>query len=69
VKFVGHLSLVLIGLFLVFTHQAPILDFLGGALHSQWSWLTAAAVVIFVPVFAFLYGSVTQLALRLLRIE
>jgi hypothetical protein len=31
--------------------------------------LAAAAVVVFVPTFAFLYGSVTQLALRLLRIE
>jgi hypothetical protein len=69
VKFVGHLSLVLIALFLVFSHQAEILDFLGGTLHSRLSWQTAAAVVVFVPVFAFLYGSVTQLALRLLRIE
>jgi hypothetical protein len=69
VKFVGHFSLVLIALFLVFTHQAAVLDFLGGHLHSHVSWLAAAAVVLFVPMFAFLYGSVTQLALRLLRIE
>jgi cytidylate kinase len=69
VKFVGHSSLVLIALVLVLTHQAEVLDFLGGALHARMSWLTAAAVVVFVPVFAFLYGSVTQLALRLLRIE
>ena len=69
VKFVGHSSLVLISLILVFTHQAEVLDFLGGPLHSRYRWLTAAAVVGFVPVFAFLYGSVTALALRLLRIE
>jgi cytidylate kinase len=69
VKFVGHLSLVLIALLLVFNHQAEVLDFLGGPLHSRLSWLTAVAVVVFVPIFAFLYGSVTQLALRLLRIE
>ena len=69
VKFVGHLGLVLIALFLVFNNQAAILDVLGGALHSRLAWLTAAAVVVFVPVFAFLYGSVTQLALRLLRID
>jgi len=69
VKFVGHLSLVLLALFLVFSHQAEVLDFLGGPLHSRVSWLTAVVVVVFVPVFAFLYGSVTQLALRLLRIE
>jgi cytidylate kinase len=69
VKFVGHSTLVLIALYLVFTHQTEILDFLGGPLHARYGWLTAAAVVVFVPVFAFLYGSVTQLALRLLRIE
>lgn len=69
VKFVGHLSLVLIALFLVFNHQAAILDFLGGPLHDRVRWQAAVAVLVFVPVFAFLYGSVTQLALRLLRIE
>jgi hypothetical protein len=69
VKFVGHLGLVLIACFLVFSHQAEILDILGGALHARMSWQTAAAVVVFVPIFAFLYGSVTALALRLLRIE
>jgi len=69
VKFVGHLSLVLLACFLIFRHQAEILDFLGGALHARFSWQTAAAVGVFVPVFAFLYGSVTALALRLLRIE
>jgi len=68
-KFIGHLSLVVIALYLVLTHQTVILNVLGGPLHSQWSWQTAAAVAVFVPVFAFLYGSVTQLALRLLRIE
>jgi cytidylate kinase len=69
VKFVGHLGLVLTALYLVFTHQPGIVDFLGGPLHSRLPWLTALAVVVFVPIFAFLYGSVTQLALRLLRIE
>jgi hypothetical protein len=69
VKFVGHSTLVLMALFLVFTHQAEVLDFLGGALHARLSWLAAVVVVVCVPVFAFLYGSVTQLALRLLRIE
>ncbi len=69
VKFVGHLSLVFFALFLVFSHQAEVLDFIGGSLHSRVPWLSAVAVVIFVPVFAFLYASVTQLALRLLRIE
>jgi len=69
VKFIAHLSLVLIAVLLVFNNQAEILDYLGGALHARFRWQTAAAVVVFVPAFAFLYGSVTQLALRLLRIE
>jgi cytidylate kinase len=68
-KFVGHLGLVVIALFLVFSHQAEVLDFLGGPLHARVPWLTAAVVVVFVPVFAFLFGGVTALALRLLRIE
>jgi cytidylate kinase len=69
VKFFGHLGLVLMALFFVFRHQEQILDVLGGPLHSQYAWQTAVAVAVLVPVFAFLYGSVTQLALRLLRIE
>ena len=69
VKFVAHLGLVLTALYLVFTHQTEINDFLGGPFHSNLPWITAVVVVVFVPVFAFLYGSVTQLALRLLRIE
>lgn len=68
-KFVGHLSLVLIAFYLVFSHQSEVLDLLGGPLHDRLPWLSAIAVVVFVPVFAFLFGSVTALALRLLRIE
>ena len=69
VKFLGHAALVLTAIVLVLSHQSVILDFLGGEIHARLSWLAAITVVVLVPVFAFLYGSVTQLALRLLRIE
>jgi len=69
VKSVSYLTLVLIAFYLVFTHQAEVLEFLGGTTHARMRWQGAIAVVIFVPLLAYLYSSVTAFALRLLRID
>jgi len=54
--------------FTVFRHQVPILRFLAGEGWEAKS-LAAAAVFIFVPAVAYLYGTVTKSFLKLIRME
>jgi hypothetical protein len=55
--------------FVVFSFQAPILDFLGGEIHEKWKWLAALGVALFVPCVAYAYGTVTGLLLKLIGID
>jgi len=69
VKLVG-LLIILVAIYLVaFTHQEPILDFLSGTLHQHYKWLTPIAVALFVPTIAYLYGTVAELALKIINID
>lgn len=54
---------------LVFTFQEPILNFLGGDLHLKFKWVTAIGVALFVPIVAYVYGTVTGLVLKLIDID
>ena len=54
---------------LVFHFQEPILNFLGGEMHAEWKWLAAVFVVLFVPLVAYAYGTVTGLVLKLIDID
>ena len=54
---------------LVFSFQKPILNFLGGDLHEHWKWAAAAAVVLFVPSVAYIYGNISGLILKLVNID
>ncbi len=67
-KLALHGALAALLLFLVFTYQAPILEFLarGGTRHRI---LAAAALFLFVPLFAHLYGSFARYLFRLMKIE
>ena len=60
-------ALVIYGV--VFTSQEPILNFLGGAIHEHWKWAAAAAVVLFVPTVAYIYGTISGLILKLVDID
>jgi hypothetical protein len=55
--------------FLVFHFQEPILNFLGGEIHAKWKWLASILVVLFVPLVAYAYGTVTGLVLKLIDID
>jgi len=68
-KLVVTAALVVIAYLAVFSHQAQVLDFIGGAMHEQRRWLAPAVVVVFVPLLAYAYGTVASLALRLLKID
>ena len=64
----AYLSLVVLILFLVFTNQKPVLMFLSGV---EWKAkvIAAAAVFLFVPAIAYLYGNVTRSLMKLIRME
>jgi Cytidylate kinase-like family len=54
---------------LVFHFQDPILNFLGGETHAKWKWLASISVVLFVPLVAYTYSTVTGLVLKLIDID
>jgi hypothetical protein len=62
---------VIIALFytLVFENQDPVLTFLSGPIHQQMKWLAPLVVVLVVPTIAYLYGTVTDLILKLVNID
>jgi hypothetical protein len=62
---------VIIALFytLVFENQDPVLTFLSGPIHQQMKWLAPLVVVLVVPTIAYLYGTVTDLILKLINID
>jgi cytidylate kinase len=57
-----------LAVFLLFTNQRPILDFLARE-GTKWRILAAAIVALFVPLFAFTYGKATHHLLKLIRME
>jgi len=63
-------TLILVCIYgLVFNFQKPILNVIGGNLHEQWKWAAAFGLAIFVPVVAYIYGTVSGLLLKLIDID
>jgi hypothetical protein len=53
----------------VFMSQDVILNFLGGPMHQNVKVISAICVVLFVPLVAYLYGTVTGLLLKLVGVD
>jgi len=68
-KLAVGLALVALVYIAVFSYQDAVLDFVGGSFHEQWKWLAPIVVIIFVPLLAYAWGTVTALALQLMRID
>jgi len=66
---IGYLSLTILIYVLVFTNQKPVLDFMGGRLHQDFKVLAAVAVTLFSPLLAYVYGSVSGLALKIINVD
>jgi cytidylate kinase len=66
---VGYLALTILVYVLVFTNQKPILDFLGGPLHQDFKVSAAVAVTLFSPLLAYVFGSVSGLALKIINVD
>jgi len=65
----GFLALVILIYALVFTHQQSVLNFISGPIHQHIRWITSAAVVAFIPLIAYVYGTVTGLALKIINVD
>ncbi len=66
---VGFLALVVLTYGLVFTHQESLSDFLSGSIHQHYKWLASVVVFVFIPIIAYVYGTVTDLALKLINVD
>ena len=67
-RMLGYLGVVAFILFLVFTYQEPVLKFLSG-IQVKSKVIAAAAVFLFVPTIAYLYGNATRLIMKMIRME
>jgi cytidylate kinase len=68
-RLVASLACAVVIYALVFTHQGPILEFLGGPAWRSWRPAATLAVLVAVPMVAYLYGNVSGLILSWLRFE
>ncbi len=69
VTVLGFLAIVAALYMLVFTNQEPVLRFLSGPIHEHHKWLAPVVLALFVPVVAFLYGTITELVLKMVNID
>jgi len=65
----GFLALLVLIYGSVFTHQGQLANFLSGSFHQHYKWVTSAAVALFTPAIAYLYGKVSELALKIVNID
>jgi cytidylate kinase len=69
VTLLGFLALIVLLYGLVFTHQDAVKDFLSGSFHQHYKWVGSVAVFLFIPIIAYVYGTVTGLALKLINVD
>jgi cytidylate kinase len=69
VRLALSLAISLIVLFLVFTHQAELMNFLAGAEFKSYRVLAVALVVVVVPLFAYAFGTFTRQLLKIFGLD
>ncbi len=69
INLAGYALVVVVLYFLVFQNQEQILNFLSGPTHEKVKWLAPVLIFAFVPIIAYLYGTVTGLVLKLIDID
>jgi len=65
----GFLAIIVMLYGLVFNHQTAVMHFLSGSFHRHYKWVGSVAVVLLIPIIAYLYGTVTGLALKLINVD
>lgn len=66
---VGFAVLTAFIYWLVLAHETPVFNFLSGPMHQQYKWLAPLAVFLFIPAVAYIYGTVSELLLKLIDID
>ena len=69
VTLVGFLALLVLMYGVVFTHQEAVKNFLSGSFHQHYKWVASVFMIFFIPLIAYLYGTVTGLALKIINID
>jgi hypothetical protein len=65
----GFLAFIVVLYGLVFTHQSAVIDFLSGTFHQHYKWVGSLAVFGLIPIIAYVYGTVTGLALKIINVD
>jgi cytidylate kinase len=68
-KVAAALLAVVVVYLLIFQHQGPLLDLLGGPSHKARPWMAPLLVALIAPLVAGLYGLVASALLKLIRLE
>lgn len=69
VTLIGFVGLLIVIYATIFANQDTVINLLSGSLHQHFKWLASLAVVLFIPLVAYIYGTVTGLALKLINID
>jgi cytidylate kinase len=69
VTLIAFLAMLALVYGLVFTNQPRVFNFLSGSIHQHFKWLAPVVMVIFIPFIAYVYGTVTGLALKIINID
>jgi len=69
VTLVGFLALLVLMFGVVFTQQEAVKNFLSGPFHQHYKWVASVFMIFFIPLIAYLYGTVTGLALKIINID
>ena len=65
----GFLAIIIMLYGLVFTHQDAVKEFLSGSIHQHYKWLGSVVIFLLIPIIAYVYGTVTGLALKLINVD
>jgi cytidylate kinase len=66
---ISFLAVLVVLYGLVFTHQGAVKEFLTGPIHQHHKWIGSVAVFAIIPIIAYLYGTVTDLALKIINVD
>jgi len=69
VTLAGFLAVVILIYWQVFSHEKQVANLLSGSFHEEHRWLTAVMVAVFIPVVAYIYGKISELALKIINID
>ncbi len=65
----GFFTVIVLLYFTVFSNQPAVFNFLSGPLHQRYVWLSPLVLFCLIPLVAYLWGTVTGLALKIINID